>query len=69
MCFALIVWRFAPHLQVMNYSGSKERREEQRAVVTDHVTRQSSNWKKAKYPFHIMLGNYEVACSVYIPLL
>ncbi len=59
MCFVLL--RFAPHLRVMNYSGSKEQREEQGAEVTDHVTGQSSNWKKAKYPFHIMLGNYEVA--------
>ena len=52
--------RFAPHLRVVNYSGGKEQREEQRTDITDHVTGQSTNWKRVKYPFDVMIGNYEV---------
>ena len=45
----------------MNYSGGKEQREEQRTDITGHVTGQSTNWKIAKYPFDIMVANYEVS--------
>ena len=57
---SILTVRFAPHLRVVNYSGGKEQREEQRTDITDHVTGQSTNWKRAKYPFDVMIGNYEV---------
>ena len=41
-----------------------EQREEQRTDIADHVTGQSTNWKRAKYPFDIMLVNYEVSRCV-----
>ena len=37
-----MLYRFAPHLKVLNFSGNKEAREEQREEIIDHVSSQVS---------------------------
>jgi hypothetical protein len=51
-------FRFSPHLKVLNYSAGKEAREEEQARIMNSVSAQE--WKKGKFPFHVMLAHYEV---------
>ena len=52
--------RFSPGIKILNYSGSKETREEERTKVINHVTSQGREWNRAKFPFHVLLAHYEV---------
>lgn len=60
--FLIAYWippgRFSPQLKVLNYSGGKEAREEEKAKIVNAVS--SQEWDRAKFPFHILLAHYEV---------